>query len=70
MQFVYRSAFVMKPVFDKARSNPKRVAFAEGEDERVLFAVKTLLDEASGQAGAGRPAVGDFPAYPQAGPRS
>jgi malate dehydrogenase (oxaloacetate-decarboxylating)(NADP+) len=44
-QFVYRSAFVMKPVFDQARANPKRVSFAEGEDERVLFAVKTLLDE-------------------------
>ena len=49
-QFVYRSAFVMKPVFDKARAAPKRVVFAEGEDERVLFAVKTLLDE-----GIGRP---------------
>ena len=44
-QFVYRSAFVMKPVFDQARANPKRVAFAEGEDEKVLFAVKALLDE-------------------------
>jgi malate dehydrogenase (oxaloacetate-decarboxylating)(NADP+) len=44
-QFVYRSAFVMKPIFDKARANPKRVAFAEGEDERVLFAVRALLDE-------------------------
>ena len=44
-QFVYRSAFVMKPVFDQARANPKRVAFAEGEDERVLFAVKALLDD-------------------------
>jgi malate dehydrogenase (oxaloacetate-decarboxylating)(NADP+) len=44
-QFVYRSAFVMKPVFDKARTQPKRVSFAEGEDERVLFAVKTLRDE-------------------------
>jgi malate dehydrogenase (oxaloacetate-decarboxylating)(NADP+) len=44
-QFVYRSAFVMKPVFDKARAAPKRVVFAEGEDERVLFAVKALLDE-------------------------
>ena len=44
-QFVYRSAFVMKPVFDKARANPQRVVFAEGEDERVLFAAKTLLDE-------------------------
>ncbi len=44
-QFVYRSAFVMKPVFDQARVDRKRVAFAEGEDERVLFAVKALLDE-------------------------
>ena len=44
-QFVYRSAFVMKPVFDKARANPKRVVFAEGEDERVLFAAKALIDE-------------------------
>jgi len=44
-QLVYRSAFVMKPVFDKARTDPKRVAFAEGEDERVLFAVKALLDD-------------------------
>jgi malate dehydrogenase (oxaloacetate-decarboxylating)(NADP+) len=44
-QFVYRTAFVMKPIFEKARSLPKRVAFAEGEDERVLFAVKAILDE-------------------------
>ena len=44
-QFVYRSAFVMKPVFDQARANPKRVAFAEGEDERVLFVTKALLDD-------------------------
>jgi malate dehydrogenase (oxaloacetate-decarboxylating)(NADP+) len=44
-QLVYRSAFVMKPVFDQAKENPKRVAFAEGEDERVLFATKALLDE-------------------------
>jgi malate dehydrogenase (oxaloacetate-decarboxylating)(NADP+) len=44
-QLVYRSAFVMKPVFDKARANPKRVAFAEGEDERVLFAAKQLIDD-------------------------
>ena len=44
-QFVYRSAFVMKPVFDQARARPKRVVFAEGEDQRVLFAVKALLDD-------------------------
>jgi len=44
-QFVYRSAFVMKPIFDKARANPKRVVFAEGEEERVLFAVQVLVEE-------------------------
>ncbi|MBD24375.1 MAG: NADP-dependent malic enzyme [Candidatus Marinimicrobia bacterium] len=44
-QQVYRSTFVMKPIFEKARANPKRVAFAEGEDRRVLFAVQALLEE-------------------------
>jgi malate dehydrogenase (oxaloacetate-decarboxylating)(NADP+) len=48
-QFVYKSAFVMKPIFDKARAQPKRVVFAEGEDERVLYAVKALLDEGLAQ---------------------
>ena len=48
-QFVYKSAFVMKPIFDRARSQPKRVVFAEGEDERVLYAVKALLDEGIAQ---------------------
>jgi malate dehydrogenase (oxaloacetate-decarboxylating)(NADP+) len=57
-QFVYRSAFVMKPIFDKARADPKRVAFAEGEDERVLFAVKALRDEGLAQPVlVGRPLV-------------
>ena len=57
-QFVYRSAFVMKPVFDQARANPKRVAFAEGEDQRVLFAVKALLDDGLAKPIlVGRPAV-------------
>ena len=44
-QFVYRTAFVMKPIFDKARARPMRLSFAEGEEARVLFAVRTLLDE-------------------------
>ena len=44
-QFVYKSAFIMKPIFDKARAQPKRVVFAEGEDERVLYAIKALIDE-------------------------
>ncbi|MEK7821065.1 MAG: phosphate acyltransferase, partial [Pseudomonadota bacterium] len=44
-RFVFRSGMLMKPVFDRARQNPKRVANAEGEDERVLRAVQVVLDE-------------------------
>ena len=44
-RFVFRSGMLMKPVFDRARQTPKRVAFAEGEDERVLRAVQVALDE-------------------------
>ncbi len=44
-QFVYRSGFVMKPIFERARANPKRVVFADGEDERVLRAAQTLIDD-------------------------
>jgi len=57
-QFVFRTGLVMKPIFDKAISNPKRVVFAEGEDDRVLFAVKVLLDEGIAQPIlVGRPLV-------------
>ncbi|MEQ8192995.1 MAG: NADP-dependent malic enzyme [Rhodospirillales bacterium] len=44
-QFVFRSGLLMKPVFEWAKQNPKRVVFAEGEDERVLRAVQVLTDE-------------------------
>ena len=44
-EFVFRSGLAMKPVFDRARAEPKRVAFAEGEDERVLRAAQQALDE-------------------------
>ena len=44
-QFVYRSGFVMKPIFERARANPQRIVFADGEDERVLRATQTLIDE-------------------------
>jgi malate dehydrogenase (oxaloacetate-decarboxylating)(NADP+) len=43
--FVYRSGQLMRPVFERARKAPVRVAYAEGEDERVLRAVQTVLDE-------------------------
>ena len=43
--FVYHSGLMMKPVFASAKSAPKRIVFAEGEDERVLRAVQLALDE-------------------------
>ncbi len=44
-QFVFRSGLLMKPVFEQARRDPKRVFFAEGEAERVLRAAQILVDE-------------------------
>ena len=40
IRFVFRSGFIMKPLFAKAKAAPKRVIYAEGEDERVLRAVQ------------------------------
>jgi len=44
-QFIYHSGLIMKPVFVGAKRAPKRVAYAEGEEERVLRAVQVVVDE-------------------------
>ncbi len=44
-QFVYHSGLMMKPVFAMAKQAPRRVLFAEGEEERVLRAVQVVVDE-------------------------
>jgi malate dehydrogenase (oxaloacetate-decarboxylating)(NADP+) len=44
-RFVYRSGDLMRPVVEAARKQPRRVAYAEGEDERVLRAVQNVLDD-------------------------
>ena len=44
-QFVFRSGFIMKPVIEAAQSHPKRVIFAEGEDERALRAAQVALTD-------------------------
>ncbi|MCB1352263.1 MAG: NADP-dependent malic enzyme [Rhodobacteraceae bacterium] len=36
--FVYRSGMLMKPVFERAQRDPRRVVFAEGDSTRVLHA--------------------------------
>jgi malate dehydrogenase (oxaloacetate-decarboxylating)(NADP+) len=45
IRFVFRSGFIMKPLFAKAAASPKRVIYAEGEDERVLRATQVILEE-------------------------
>ncbi len=44
-RFVFRSGFIMKPLFQKARETQKRVIYSEGEDERVLRATQVVLEE-------------------------
>ncbi len=44
-RFVFRSGFIMKPIFQQAKENPKRVIYAEGEDERALRAAQTAMEE-------------------------
>ena len=57
-QFVYQSGLIMKPVFSKAKQAPKRIVYAEGEDERVMRAVQVVLDEKLARPILiGRPAV-------------
>jgi malate dehydrogenase (oxaloacetate-decarboxylating)(NADP+) len=57
-RFVFRSGFIMKPVFTQAHSDPKRVVYAEGEDERILRAAQVVIEERLAKPIlVGRPAV-------------
>jgi malate dehydrogenase (oxaloacetate-decarboxylating)(NADP+) len=60
-RFVYQTGMFMRPVFAAAKRVPmdaKRVAYAEGEDERVLRAVQVVVDEGLAKPIlVGRPAV-------------
>ena len=48
-EMIYHTGFFMKPVFAKAKANPRRVAYAEANDARVLRAVQTVVDSALAQ---------------------
>jgi len=48
-RFVFRSGLVMKPVIDRVVGQGKRVAFADGEDERVLRAAQVLIEDRMAQ---------------------
>jgi malate dehydrogenase (oxaloacetate-decarboxylating)(NADP+) len=47
--FVFRSGQVMRPVIEAARRSGARIVYAEGEDERILRAVQTLVDDGIAQ---------------------
>ena len=44
-RFVYQSGTTMEPVFAAAKQAPRRIVYAEGEDERVLRAAQVAVDE-------------------------
>jgi malate dehydrogenase (oxaloacetate-decarboxylating)(NADP+) len=48
-EFVYRSSFIMKPIFTRAKEKPLRLVYAEGEDQRILTAVQHVLEEGIAQ---------------------
>ncbi len=57
-QFVYHSGLLMKPIFAAAKQAPKRIVYAEGEEERVMRAVQVVVDEGLAKPYLlGRPAV-------------
>ncbi|HEV3009487.1 MAG TPA: NADP-dependent malic enzyme [Burkholderiales bacterium] len=44
-RFVYHSGVIMQPLFTAAKAQPRKVVYAEGEDERVLRATQIVVDE-------------------------
>lgn len=44
---VFKSALIMRPVFEAAASASRQIVFAEGEDERVLRAANAMLEESN-----------------------
>jgi malate dehydrogenase (oxaloacetate-decarboxylating)(NADP+) len=57
-EFVYHSGLIMKPIFTAAKESPRRIVYAEGEDERILRATQVVVDEGLAlPILVGRPAV-------------
>lgn len=43
--YMYKTGFAMKPVFDRAKINPQKIAYADGEQERVMRAAQVVIDD-------------------------
>ncbi len=44
-QRVWKSGFLMRPLFERARAAPRRLVYTDGEEERVLRAVQVVVEE-------------------------
>lgn len=48
--YIYRTSMVMRPIISSAKAKQKRIVFCEGEEERVLRAAQSVIDEKLGKA--------------------
>ena len=44
-QYVFETVILMRPLFEKAKSDPRKLIYAEGEEKKILHAVQSVLDE-------------------------
>ncbi len=57
-KFIFQSVLLMKPVFERAKQDRKRIVYADGEEAVVLRAIQTVIDEDIARPVViGRPAV-------------
>lgn len=45
IHFVFQTGFLMKPIFEQAKQDVKRIVYAEGEEQRVLQAMQQVIEE-------------------------
>ncbi|MBI2802281.1 MAG: NADP-dependent malic enzyme [Gammaproteobacteria bacterium] len=57
-KYVFQSVLLMKPIFERAKQDRKRLVYAEGEETTILRAVQAVVDDQLGRPIlVGRPAV-------------
>ncbi|MEM7027191.1 MAG: NADP-dependent malic enzyme [Pseudomonadota bacterium] len=44
-RYVYDSVILMKPLFEMAKNDPRKIVYAEGERRRILHSVQSVIDE-------------------------
>ena len=43
--YIFETVILMRPLFEKAKGDPKKLIYAEGEETKILHAVQSVLDE-------------------------